>query len=162
MDSFITFVDFVTTNPNISFLSNIFLIYFFLALLIHRKDRKELEKLAISHRVNVSFEYSFKGLKFKIGPPLFVLPVLFVKKESIFFEDELLGIDEMLLILGGLQEDDRSTQDRLQEDKNEEDDRPTYDLILIKGKIFLYRKEDGGKSMKVRFLTDSGSTSNPI
>jgi hypothetical protein len=24
------------------------------------------------------------------------------------------------------------------------------------------RKEDGGKSMKVRFLTDSGSTSNPI
>lgn len=24
------------------------------------------------------------------------------------------------------------------------------------------RKEDRGKSMKVRFLTDSGSTSNPI
>lgn len=47
----------------------LFLIYLFLALFIHRKDRKALEKIAVSMGVDVLFNYSWRGVELKISHP---------------------------------------------------------------------------------------------
>lgn len=45
------------------------LIYLFLALIIHRKDRKALEQMAVSMGVNLLFRYSWRGVELKISHP---------------------------------------------------------------------------------------------
>jgi len=47
----------------------LFLIYLFLALFIHRKDRKELERIAVDKGVDLKFEYSWKGVVTEIRHP---------------------------------------------------------------------------------------------
>ena len=47
----------------------LFLIYLLLALFIHRKDRKELERIAISRGVDVLFKYSWRGVELEISHP---------------------------------------------------------------------------------------------
>ena len=51
------------------FLQGLFLIYLFLALFVHRKDRKALERIAISKEVDVLFRYSWRGVELKISHP---------------------------------------------------------------------------------------------
>ena len=51
------------------FLQGLFLIYLFLALFVHRKDRTALERIAISKGVGVLFKYSWRGVELKISPP---------------------------------------------------------------------------------------------
>lgn len=48
-----------------------FLIYLLGALLIHRSDRKALERIAIEKRVDLEFKYSWKGVFLKISHPPF-------------------------------------------------------------------------------------------
>lgn len=50
-------------------IQGLFLIYLLLALFIHRKDRKELERIAISMGVDVLFKYSWRGVELKISHP---------------------------------------------------------------------------------------------
>lgn len=50
-------------------LQGLFLIYLLLALFIHRKDRKELERIAISRGIDVLFKYSWRGVELKISHP---------------------------------------------------------------------------------------------
>lgn len=51
------------------FIQALFLVYLFLALFTHRKDRKALENLSVSTGVDVLFEYSWKGVTLKISHP---------------------------------------------------------------------------------------------
>ena len=69
-------VEFCTANNKVFYFFLIlfcilvlFLIYLFLALVIHRKDRKELEKIAVSMGVDVLFKYSWRGVELKISHP---------------------------------------------------------------------------------------------
>jgi len=50
-------------------IQGVFFIYLFLALFIHRKDRKELERIAISMGVDVKFKYSWRGVELEISHP---------------------------------------------------------------------------------------------
>ena len=76
MDSLAHWVTFVTQTNRvfffcliIFFLQGLFLIYLFLALFIHRKDRKALEKISVSMGVDVIFKYSWRGVELKISHP---------------------------------------------------------------------------------------------
>ena len=69
-------ITFFAENPKVfSFfmvlfcLQGLFLIYLFLALFIHRGDRKALERLSISTGVDVLFTYSWRGVELKIRHP---------------------------------------------------------------------------------------------
>lgn len=69
-------IKFVTDNNKVFYfvivllcIQILFLIYLLLALYIHRKDRKELERLAIDKGVDLFFQYSWKGVEFKISHP---------------------------------------------------------------------------------------------
>lgn len=46
-----------------------FLFYLLIALLIHRSDRKALERIAIEKRVDLFFKYSWRGVCLKISHP---------------------------------------------------------------------------------------------
>lgn len=50
-------------------LQGLFLIYLLLALFIHRKDRKALERIAINREVDVLFIYSWRGVELEISHP---------------------------------------------------------------------------------------------
>lgn len=63
---------FETFGKNLSLffgLALFFLLYLFLALIIHRKDRLNIEKMSIEKGVNVFFHYSWKGVFLKISHP---------------------------------------------------------------------------------------------
>lgn len=69
-------VDFLSKNDKVFYLTmtvlciqGLFLIYLFLALFIHRKDRKELERIAISRGVDLLFKYSWRGVELEIRHP---------------------------------------------------------------------------------------------
>lgn len=75
-DTVAYWVDFLTKNDRVYYftmaflcIQGLFLIYLFLALFIHRKDRKELERIAISMGVDVLFKYSWKGVELEIRHP---------------------------------------------------------------------------------------------
>lgn len=70
------FLDFVTKNDKVFYfamaslaIQGLFLIYLVLALFIYRKDRKELERIAISMGVDVKFKYSWRGVELEISHP---------------------------------------------------------------------------------------------
>lgn len=69
-------VDFFTKNDKLFYFTlaflctqGLFLIYLVIALFIHRQDRKELERIAISMGVDVLFKYSWRGVELKISHP---------------------------------------------------------------------------------------------
>ena len=47
----------------------LFLLYLLIALFTHRKDRQELERLAISAGVSLRFQYSWRGVELEIHQP---------------------------------------------------------------------------------------------
>lgn len=76
LDAFSKFFDFFTSSDRVFYftltflcIQGLFLIYLLLALFIHRKDRKELEKISISRGVDVLFKYSWRGVELKISHP---------------------------------------------------------------------------------------------
>lgn len=46
-----------------------YLIYLFLALFIHRRDRRELEAKALSLGIDITFIYSWRGVELRITHP---------------------------------------------------------------------------------------------
>lgn len=96
------FFDFLSKNDKIYYLTmavlciqGLFLIYLFLALFIHRKDRKELVELAISRGVDLEFRYSWKGVELKMGQ---------VRVEAVQLEKKLKDIEQQLVQLEKQQE----------------------------------------------------------
>ena len=76
IESLTSWIDLFTNSNKVFYLTlsclcilGLFLIYLGVALIIHRKDRKELEKLAISEGVDIQFQYSWKGVELKITHP---------------------------------------------------------------------------------------------
>jgi hypothetical protein len=43
-----------------------YLFYLFVALFIHRRDRREMMERSLKEGVDLEFEYSWKGIKFRI------------------------------------------------------------------------------------------------
>lgn len=77
LDTVASWIDFITKNEKLFSFSMVFLciqclflIYLFLALFIHRKDRKELERVSISMGVDVLFKYSWRGVFLEIRHPV--------------------------------------------------------------------------------------------
>lgn len=75
-ESLAHWVAFITDNKGVFsffmrvlFLLGLYLVYLFLALFLHRKDRKELERVAVSKGIDVLFRYSWKGVELKISHP---------------------------------------------------------------------------------------------
>lgn len=75
-DTVVYWVEFVTKSSSLFYVTiaflcilGLFLIYLFIALVIHRKDRKELESIAISRGVDVIFKYNWKGVELEIRHP---------------------------------------------------------------------------------------------
>lgn len=48
------------------FIQGLFLFYLIVALMVHRKDRRELQKISIDMGVDVLFKYSWKGVLLQI------------------------------------------------------------------------------------------------
>lgn len=76
LETLAVFVEILTSNERLFyftmtflFIQGLFLIYLFLALFIHRKDRKELVSIAISVKIDVLFRYSWKGVELEIRHP---------------------------------------------------------------------------------------------
>ncbi|CAN8221853.1 unnamed protein product [Cochlearia groenlandica] len=76
LETIANLIKFLTDNDTVFYfvlvilcIQGLFLIYLLLALFIHRKDRKELKKIAVSMGVHVLFKYSWRGVELKISHP---------------------------------------------------------------------------------------------
>jgi hypothetical protein len=77
LDKFTTdWLDTLSTNTRLFvvvlfllFLQALFLFYLFLALMVHRKDRKELSDVAVAMGMNLKFNYSWRGVFLEISHP---------------------------------------------------------------------------------------------
>lgn len=75
-ESLAYWVDFFSKNEKVFYfvlvslcILCLFLIYVLIAFFFHRKDRKELEQIAISKKVDVIFKYSWRGVELEIRHP---------------------------------------------------------------------------------------------
>lgn len=68
----LNFVEFLTKGDILFYwlflcIQGLFLLYIFLALYMHRKDRKELERIAFEKEgVDIYFKYSWRGVELNI------------------------------------------------------------------------------------------------